>query len=326
MQQSHCRRYQAADKIDQTQLLADLYDHHDRQHDLGHGDEQPPTTLDQRYYVSQHHASQWLYVPEILSVSRWRGKQADKHCGLFNRLEYAPTHLVQFDGLEQGFEVAFAEAIIALALDDLEEDGADLVFGKDLQQQAAFGCAVQQNLILLQAIDVFAMIRQAAIKQLVVGVWCVQKLQSGAAQLLDRLVDVFGGQRNMLNAFAAVQIQILLNLPFLVRAFFVDRNADVAARRSHGLGFHAGDFAFNVEITNFAEIEQALIELRPFVHAAFMHVVRQVVHDGQPGAHVMQVIVCSFNTQRLEVDVVDADVADTTVAGLALPAVHQINQ
>src|SRR5690606_36419395 len=37
-------------------------------------------------------------------------------------LQDAALHLVAFDGLEQGLEVAFAEAFVALALDDLEED------------------------------------------------------------------------------------------------------------------------------------------------------------------------------------------------------------
>ena len=41
-----------------------------------------------------------------------------------------------FDAFEQRLEIAFAEALIALALDDLEEDRADGVLGEDLQQQA----------------------------------------------------------------------------------------------------------------------------------------------------------------------------------------------
>src|SRR5690606_27033959 len=49
-------------------------------------------------------------------------------------LEHAAAHLVQLDGFEQRLEVALAETLVALALDDLDKDRADLVFGEDLQQ------------------------------------------------------------------------------------------------------------------------------------------------------------------------------------------------
>src|SRR3546814_7794264 len=39
-------------------------------------------------------------------------------------LQHAALDLVALDALEQGLEVAFAEAFVALALDDLEEDRA----------------------------------------------------------------------------------------------------------------------------------------------------------------------------------------------------------
>jgi hypothetical protein len=38
-------------------------------------------------------------------------------------LEHAAAHLVELHGLEQGLEIALAKAAIALALDELEEDG-----------------------------------------------------------------------------------------------------------------------------------------------------------------------------------------------------------
>ena len=43
-------------------------------------------------------------------------------------LEHAAPHLVKLDGLEQCLEVAFAESLIALALDELEKDRPELVF------------------------------------------------------------------------------------------------------------------------------------------------------------------------------------------------------
>src|SRR3546814_5033058 len=54
-------------------------------------------------------------------------------------LQHAALDLVALDALEQGLEVAFAEAFVALALDDLEEDRAERVRGEDLQQLALVG-------------------------------------------------------------------------------------------------------------------------------------------------------------------------------------------
>ena len=51
----------------------------------------------------------------------------------------AAANLVELDGLEQRLEVALAEAIVALALDDLEEDRPDHILCEDLQQQARVG-------------------------------------------------------------------------------------------------------------------------------------------------------------------------------------------
>src|SRR6185295_9257202 len=62
-------------------------------------------------------------------------------------LQHAAFDLVEFDTLEQGFEIAFAEAFVAFALDEFEKNRADSVLAEDLQQQAlAFaGRAVDQD-------------------------------------------------------------------------------------------------------------------------------------------------------------------------------------
>src|SRR3712207_9118543 len=49
-------------------------------------------------------------------------------------LEHAAAHLVLLDGDEEGAEVALAEALVALALDELEEDRPDGVGREELQQ------------------------------------------------------------------------------------------------------------------------------------------------------------------------------------------------
>src|SRR3546814_6598019 len=76
-------------------------------------------------------------------------------------LQHAALDLVALDALEQGLEVAFAEAFVALALDDLEEDRAERVRGEDLQQLALVGfrVGVDQALVLRQPGHVFAVVR-----------------------------------------------------------------------------------------------------------------------------------------------------------------------
>ena len=48
--------------------------------------------------------------------------------------QHAALDLIAFDGFEQGFEIALAESVVALALDELEEYRPQQRFGKDLQQ------------------------------------------------------------------------------------------------------------------------------------------------------------------------------------------------
>src|SRR5690606_7668233 len=86
----------------------------------------------------QGHGWQWWFdsrhfaLPSPLPLSRGeRRSQRD--------LQHPALHLFALDALEQRLEVAFAEAFVALALDDLEEDLAERVLGEDLQQLALLG-------------------------------------------------------------------------------------------------------------------------------------------------------------------------------------------
>jgi hypothetical protein len=44
--------------------------------------------------------------------------------------------LIEFDALEEGFEIPLPESLVSLALDDLKENRTDYILRKDLQQQA----------------------------------------------------------------------------------------------------------------------------------------------------------------------------------------------
>src|SRR5690606_31047592 len=86
----------------------------------------------------------WLFA--LLSVSSVKSVAENV------RLQDAAGHLVAFDGFEQRLEVAFAEAFVALALDDLEEDRPERVGGENLQQQALLRLhvGVDQDLVARQ--------------------------------------------------------------------------------------------------------------------------------------------------------------------------------
>src|SRR5947209_20406500 len=100
---------------------------------------------------------------------------------LGRRLQYAAAHLVELHRLEQRLEVALAETLVALPLDDLEEDRADGGLGEDLQQQPAARAAIDEDLPLLQLGERLAMVWQALADHLVVGVWRVEQLHARCA-------------------------------------------------------------------------------------------------------------------------------------------------
>jgi hypothetical protein len=79
------------------------------------------------------------------------------HKRLRSAFQNPTRQLIALDRLEQRLEVAFAEAVVALALDELEEHRPELGFGEDLQQQAlvvAFDLAVDQQPARLQCADI----------------------------------------------------------------------------------------------------------------------------------------------------------------------------
>src|SRR5438477_8738405 len=127
-------------------------------------------------------------------------------------LQHAAANLVQFDRFEQGTEVALAEALVAAALDDLEEDRADHRLGEDLQQQtAALGRrAIDQDAVGGKALDVLAMAWQARVELLIIGVRHGLERHAPRPQRLDRVIDVTGAQRDVLDALAVIGREIFL--------------------------------------------------------------------------------------------------------------------
>src|ERR1043166_2856665 len=238
---------------------------------------------------------------------RRAGIQSSSWCSCRAILEHAAAHLVGLDAFEQGAEIAFAEALVALALNDFEEDGADGVLGEDLQQQALIlgWRAVHQDAVALEAGDVFAMALDAIVKPLVIGVRRALEWNAARRQYPHRHVDIVSAERNVLDARALIDVQMLPDLRFVVGGF-VERNANLAVRAGHGAGLEAGQLALDVEIANLAEIEEPLVEAGPLVHVAAKDIVRHVIDIGDAGAFVDE---AGDRIARHEIDVIDRALA-----------------
>ncbi|MCY1451932.1 hypothetical protein D9M71_688220 [compost metagenome] len=105
----------------------------------------------------------------------------------------------------------------------------------------------------------------------------------------------------MLDAFAVELHQELFDLASTLRRLLVEWDADHAVRCSHGLGRQASVFALDIEVADFTEVEQFLVEAGPVSHAPAVNVVGEVVDDFQAGTHRVTV----HALDELEVDIVD---------------------
>src|SRR5690606_39245193 len=191
------------------------------------------------------------------------------------------------DRFEEGAEVAFAEALVALALDELEEDRPEHRAGEDLQEHARHGAAaladlhgalaVDEDAVLLQPLHVLAVAGHARIHLLVIGGGRGgHEGQAVRPQALDAPVDVTAAAGDVLDAFALVVLEVFLDLALVVDRF-VDRDADLAAGAGDGAADEAGQLALDIEEADLLEVEQLLIEARPHVHAPAVHIVGEMV-------------------------------------------------
>src|SRR5690606_34392019 len=89
----------------------------------------------------------------------------------------AALDLVAFDGFEQRCEVPLTEALVALALNDFEEQGSNHGLREDLQQQLflRLSIRVDQELVLLHALQVFAVARHALLDHFVIRIGRIEE-------------------------------------------------------------------------------------------------------------------------------------------------------
>src|SRR6266446_2968675 len=83
--------------------------------------------------------------------------------------------------------------------------------------------------------------------------------QAIRAQRLDRAVDIPRAASDVLDALAAIDVEILFDLAGIA-GVLVDRNPDLAVRAGQRAREQAGGAALDIEETDLAEVEQLLIE------------------------------------------------------------------
>src|SRR5512139_2086080 len=117
-------------------------------------------------------------------------------------LHHPPADLVELDRFEERAEVALAETLIALALDDLEEDRADDVLREDLQQHAlAFlRIAVDQDAPALELCQLLPVTGNASVHAFIVRIRRVLERHALPAQNVYRAIDVRRSECDVLDA------------------------------------------------------------------------------------------------------------------------------
>src|ERR1700722_17172563 len=134
-------------------------------------------------------------------------------------LQYSAADLVAFHAHEQGLEVALTEAVVASAIDDFEENGANQRLSENLQQESGVR-AIQQDAALLQLLNVLPMPGYAFLEHFVVGIRRRRhELQAVGVQSVPGTQYVVRAQRHVLYALASILLDELLDLIDLVAAF-----------------------------------------------------------------------------------------------------------
>ncbi len=191
---------------------------------------------------------------------------------------------------------------VALALDDLEEDRADHRLREDLQQHLVRPPARRRSGCgSARAAPRPPVARQARRQHVVVRVRRVLERDAAAraaprpSRRCRRCRARRAGCPRRDTSTRYSWIWLLSSELSLIGMRILPQGLVIALR------LEPGQLAFDVEVADLAEVEQALVEVRPLVHAAAMHVVRQVVDVRQAGARRMLLDA----RQRHEVDVVD---------------------
>ena len=97
-----------------------------------------------------------------------------------------------------------------------------------------------------------------------------------ARRRLDGAVDILGAAGDVLDALAAIDVEIFLDLAGIA-GVLVDRNPDLAVGTGQRPREQAGRAALDIEKADLAEIEQPFVEAGPDIHAAAMDVMGEMI-------------------------------------------------
>ncbi|MGY4277986.1 hypothetical protein ACVILE_004166 [Streptomyces sp. M18.1] len=158
--------------------------------------------------------------------------------------------------------------------------------GEDLQQVAVL-VAVDEDLQLAQRLDGDAGLAGPLAEGVVVRVGRVQELDAVRLHRAHGLHDVVGVQRDVLDAGAAVELQVLVDLGLLLGdGGLVDRELHLEGAVGHDLRHQRAVLGGDVvahELLHVREAHDLVVEADPLVHPAQFDVADAVVH-GLEGA------------------------------------------
>src|SRR5206468_7053771 len=119
---------------------------------------------------------------------------------------------------------------------------------------------------------------------------------------IDRSVNVVRAERDVLDAFALIFAQELLDLALVILAL-IERNTDLATGAGHRLGEEAGLLALDVEVADLTEVEESLVEIGPNRHATAINIVGEVVDVGELAVRFDHPLLPV--RMKVEIDIVD---------------------
>ena len=190
--------------------------------------------------------------------------------------EVTTQGLLLLNGLEQGLEVASAEALMVPPLDNFQEKcGAILQWlGKDLQKITLF-VVVDEDLLSLQDVDVLLHLQvhaaQTSSQLVVVGVGdLVEEHDATGLHAKDGLNDVLGAHGDVLDTGASIVVAELLDLTLsLAIGRLVDGHLDLLVEVSHHDGAQRGELSVDhlvIDRPESMEVEHLLVPLSDGFH------------------------------------------------------------
>ncbi len=236
-----------------------------------------------RHTVEDHLADVFakLCVTSVAELTEWLGNE-DPLPG--SRLQVPPVGLLPLDRLEQGLEVALAEAEAAVPFDELEEDGGAVAdrLGEDLQQVPVL-VTVDENAAASQLVHGHPHLADARLEHRV-GVVLIgrgQEFDAALGQLVHGGADVRRGEGQVLHARPLVELEVLVDLGLpLADGGLVERELHpvIAARHhlAHQRRVLGGDVLAD-ELGHVGEAHDAVVEAHPLVHLAELDVADDVV-------------------------------------------------